>query len=618
MTTTRATRRPRPRVTVALVLSLVTVVGGAIARPAPAGATVPVPAAPSNLAFSTASNGDTTFTWTATPGTYGHELWCERDPYPDGIRRRSGGDPQNTATLRLPAGEFVLCVVRAYNLEVGVGFVYSDYSNFVTVQTAPVPKPTGVHAVPYSGQVTVTWTKPADDLVDGWKVEAKPSSETHQVSKYADATSVVFTTLAVNTPYTFSVTPFRTSDMGGSKDGPPTAAAENPVTIHAVPSAPTITEMWSAAHRLELSWSPPAFDGGSPITSYQIYGDQLEWNDLVFEVPASITHLVLDGEDDVPGLNEPDLPSGIEFTSLTIRARTAYGYGTPGAWPGGSVFLYDPPSPVQNLFVRQTPGYPLMVDWDEPASVPSEIPAGSETYRVEFTGPESFYDDVTQTQKSVGDPLDPGWYQVRVRMTGGLSPARWASRWFAVGTPCDPSFTDVTGAPFCTPISWLVRQGIATGYPGNLFKPTASVTRQAMAAFLYRAQGSPLGANPTCASNPFPDVPTSSPFCGVIKWMVDEHITAGYADGGFHPADPVSRQATAAFLYRAGSQTRANPTPTCSIQDFADVPIASPFCGYISWMVDASVTSGYADGGFHPAAAVTRQAMAAFLYRWHP
>jgi hypothetical protein len=53
-----------------------------------------------------------------------------------------------------------------------------------------------------------------------------------------------------------------------------------------------------------------------------------------------------------------------------------------------------------------------------------------------------------------------------------------------------------------------------------------------------------------CSSAPFPDVAVSNAFCGDIAWLAGQGIAAGYADGGFHPTAPVSRQAMAAFLHR--------------------------------------------------------------------
>jgi endo-1,4-beta-xylanase len=122
------------------------------------------------------------------------------------------------------------------------------------------------------------------------------------------------------------------------------------------------------------------------------------------------------------------------------------------------------------------------------------------------------------------------------------------------GAPPDPGFVDVPDShPFQEEIAWLVDAGIAQGYPDNTFKPAAPISRQAMAAFMYRAAGAPLGDDPTCAAAPFPDVPASHAFCGEIAWLADEGITTGYDDGTFRPGATVTRQATVALLQRLRS-----------------------------------------------------------------
>lgn len=91
-------------------------------------------------------------------------------------------------------------------------------------------------------------------------------------------------------------------------------------------------------------------------------------------------------------------------------------------------------------------------------------------------------------------------------------------------------------------------------------------------------------------------------------------MTSGITDGGYHPTAAVSRQAMAAFLYRA-ADPGAKPA-RCTKAPFKDVPATSAFCPQIKWLADTGITGGYTDGGFHPTAPVSRQAMAAFLQRY--
>ncbi len=184
-------------------------------------------------------------------------------------------------------------------------------------------------------------------------------------------------------------------------------------------------------------------------------------------------------------------------------------------------------------------------------------------------------------------------------------------RLVAARIPGAALFTDVpVGAPFVADIEWLAEAGIGTGYSDGSFRPTAAVSRQAMAAFLYRYSGATFEAPDTAS---FTDVPTGSAFFREIEWMVAEGLATVVAEGTFRPTAAVSRQAMAAYLYRASGEPEYTPPTTPS---FPDVPADAAFYKEIEWLAESGVTSGYGDGTFRPAAAVSRQAMAAFLHRF--
>src|SRR5690606_35436006 len=110
-------------------------------------------------------------------------------------------------------------------------------------------------------------------------------------------------------------------------------------------------------------------------------------------------------------------------------------------------------------------------------------------------------------------------------------------------------FPDVHGThSFCDDIEWLVAEEISGGFADGTFRPTAPVTRQSMAAFLYRVAGRPPSSPP--ASTTFTDVGTTHPFRTEIEWLASEGIADGYDDGTFGSSSRVTRQSTAAFLHR--------------------------------------------------------------------
>jgi len=115
--------------------------------------------------------------------------------------------------------------------------------------------------------------------------------------------------------------------------------------------------------------------------------------------------------------------------------------------------------------------------------------------------------------------------------------------------PDNPTFSDVPKShPFYKEIEWMAARGITTGYGDGTFRPSASVNRDAMAAFFYRYANSPQFAAP--AASPFKDVPANSQFYKEIAWLAEQGITKGWDDGTYRPGEPIHRDAMAAFLYR--------------------------------------------------------------------
>jgi hypothetical protein len=185
------------------------------------------------------------------------------------------------------------------------------------------------------------------------------------------------------------------------------------------------------------------------------------------------------------------------------------------------------------------------------------------------------------------------------------------------GTGCDIGatesplpFSDVPGThPFFSEIVGLAGDDVIRGFPDGTFRPAESIRRQAMAAFLYRLAGEPDIVAP--AEPSFSDVPADHPFSTEIEWASAEGIARGYPDGGFRPGAPVTRQAMASFLY----QFLGAPLGPFQDPGFTDVAAGHQFKTAIWFMAAEGITTGYGDGTFRPGDAVTRQAMAAFLYR---
>ena len=170
--------------------------------------------------------------------------------------------------------------------------------------------------------------------------------------------------------------------------------------------------------------------------------------------------------------------------------------------------------------------------------------------------------------------------------------------------PADRFFYDVL---------WMTDRGIATGWPDGTFRPTAPVTREAAAAFLYRwGLG---GSIPACtgSSRIFTDVTAGNPFCGAIEFLAERLIVNGFPDGTFRPSEPISREAFVTILLRGTGQSLVSCTSTT--REFTDVTSGNPFCPYIETASNLGIVNGWSDGTFRPALTIERQAIAAMLHR---
>jgi len=172
------------------------------------------------------------------------------------------------------------------------------------------------------------------------------------------------------------------------------------------------------------------------------------------------------------------------------------------------------------------------------------------------------------------------------------------------------TFTDVpTSNVFFEAIAWMVDSDITTGYADGTYHPLDDVSRQALCAFLYRFAGEPAFMVPALPT--FADVGAGHPFRKEIEWAADEGYVTGFADGTFGPTTDVTRGSMAAILFRVSGNAFVDPaTPT-----FSDVPKSHPFFTEIEWAAASGVTTGYPDGTFRPGETVSRQFMAAFLFR---
>ena len=173
-------------------------------------------------------------------------------------------------------------------------------------------------------------------------------------------------------------------------------------------------------------------------------------------------------------------------------------------------------------------------------------------------------------------------------------------------------FLDVPeSSPFYNEIMWLFNRKITIGYADSTFHPKDYIERSGIAVYFYRLAGSPYVNLPE--KSPFKDVSPDDMWYKEMVWFSQQGITTGWPDGTFRPHDLVDRNSMAAFFYRfAGSPQFTVPQSS----PFWDVRANEPFYKEIVWLRSTGITTGWSDGTFRPYEPISREAMAAFIYRY--
>jgi hypothetical protein len=94
-------------------------------------------------------------------------------------------------------------------------------------------------------------------------------------------------------------------------------------------------------------------------------------------------------------------------------------------------------------------------------------------------------------------------------------------------------------------IAKVYELGIIAGTTVDTFSPDMTLSRAMIVAMLWRLEG-----RPEVAASSFSDVPSGKYYTTAVAWAVSNKIASGYNDGKFRPEQDVTRQELAAFLYR--------------------------------------------------------------------
>ena len=178
-------------------------------------------------------------------------------------------------------------------------------------------------------------------------------------------------------------------------------------------------------------------------------------------------------------------------------------------------------------------------------------------------------------------------------------------------------FTDVKNTDWCfSEVARVYADGIMGGTSNTTFSPAGTLTRGQVVAMLYRMAGSPAV---TANTTGFSDVDNGAYYADAVKWASGKEIVGGYADGTFAPNRAITREQLAAILYRYAKANGADisvgeDTNLLSYKDFQSVgQYAVPA---LQWAVGSGLIGGTTNAMLSPKGTATRAQAAVILVRF--
>lgn len=176
----------------------------------------------------------------------------------------------------------------------------------------------------------------------------------------------------------------------------------------------------------------------------------------------------------------------------------------------------------------------------------------------------------------------------------------------------DNPFRDVApGAWYEEAVQYVYEAGLMQGVSSSAFSPGRTTTRGQIAAILYRLSGSPRAGTP-----PFADVAPDSYCAGAVAWAEKNGIVQGFEDGTFRPEGRITRQQLAATLFRYMEHRGADTAGRADLGRFSDSAAVADYAREaMAWAVSAGLLQGRSDGTLDPAGSATRAQTAVILQR---
>ena len=177
--------------------------------------------------------------------------------------------------------------------------------------------------------------------------------------------------------------------------------------------------------------------------------------------------------------------------------------------------------------------------------------------------------------------------------------------------PSKPYHDVDTGRWYHEGVDYAIAHGLMNGVGNGMFEPESSMTRAMLVTVLWRYAGSPAGWE-----NPFTDVPNGSWFTQAVAWAAENGIVNGVGNHKFEPDSNITREQMAAILYRYAAYKGYDVSQKADLSGYTDATSISGYAkDALAWANAQKLITGVTDTTLNPQGSATRAQVATILMR---
>ena len=179
-------------------------------------------------------------------------------------------------------------------------------------------------------------------------------------------------------------------------------------------------------------------------------------------------------------------------------------------------------------------------------------------------------------------------------------------------TPTLP-FTDVkSGDWFYEAVQYVYDKGMMTGVEADRFAPAATTTRGMIVTILYRLENEPA----VSGGSAFTDVESGAWYADAVAWAAANDIVNGTSATTFAPNSPITREQMAAILYRYAAYKGYDVSQKADLSGYTDAASISGYAkDALAWANAQKLITGVTDTTLNPQGSATRAQVATILMR---